>query len=85
MNVQKKRKTKIPEAEPAVCREIGSNLRAARCLQDITQRELSRRSGIIQGNISRIENGQGNPSLRTILRLAEALHLQTRIIFLSMK
>jgi transcriptional regulator with XRE-family HTH domain len=81
MNVQKGNKSKIPAAEGETCREIGTNLRSARRLQNITQKELSLRTGIIQANISRIENGRGNPSLRTILRLAEALNLRTRIIF----
>jgi transcriptional regulator with XRE-family HTH domain len=82
---QKRIKSKFPEAEPETCREIGTSLRAARRLQDITQKELSQRTGIIQANISRIENGHGNPSLRTILRLAEALNMQTRIVFKSAK
>ncbi len=39
----------------------------------LTQKELSRISGINQADISRIENGNGNPSIRTIKRLADAL------------
>jgi transcriptional regulator with XRE-family HTH domain len=85
MNAKKRIKSKFPAAEPETCKEIGTNLRSARRQQDITQKELSRRTGIIQANISRIENGRGNPSLRTVLRLAEALNMQTRIVFTPLK
>ncbi len=40
---------------------------------ELSQRELSRRSGIIQSEICKIEQGKGNPTLSTMLRLSKAL------------
>ena len=47
----------------------------------ITQKELSQRTGIAQGDISKIENGNGNPSLRTLQRLASAMDMSLKIEF----
>ena len=45
----------------------------ARNEKGITQKELSSRTGITQGDISKLENGTANPSLRTLQRIAEGL------------
>ena len=42
----------------------------ARKLKGITQKELSKRTGISQGDISKLESGNGNPSIKTLQRLA---------------
>ena len=42
----------------------------ARKSSGLTQKELSERTGIAQGDISKLENGNGNPSIRTLQRLA---------------
>ena len=39
----------------------------------ITQKQLSERTGIAQGDISKLENGNANPSLKTLYRLAQGL------------
>ena len=39
----------------------------------LTQKELAAKTGIQQANISRIENGNGNPSISTLYKLAEGL------------
>ena len=45
----------------------------ARNEKGITQKELSSLTGITQGDISKLENGTANPSLRTLQRIAEGL------------
>ena len=45
----------------------------ARKQRGITQKELSERTGISQGDISKLENGNGNPSVRTLKRPASAM------------
>ena len=45
----------------------------ARKSAGITQKELSQKSGIAQGDISKLENGNANPSIKTLQRLAAAL------------
>ncbi|WP_295093806.1 helix-turn-helix transcriptional regulator [Ruminococcus sp.] len=54
----------------------------ARTSKGLTQKELSIRSGIAQGDISKLENGNANPSIRTLQRLATAMGKTLRIEFL---
>ena len=53
----------------------------ARISQNITQKELSDRTGITQADISRIENGTRNPSLAMVKRIAAGLGMQLRLEF----
>ena len=53
-----------------------------RTSKGLTQKELSIRSGIAQGDISKLENGNANPSIRTLQRLATAMGKTLRIEFL---
>lgn len=53
----------------------------ARNSEGLTQKELSERSGIAQGDISKMENGNANPSIRTLQRLASAMGKKLRIEF----
>lgn len=41
-----------------------------RIAQNLTQKELAERTGINQADISKIENGTRNPSLKMLKRLA---------------
>ncbi|TYZ19018.1 helix-turn-helix domain-containing protein [Selenomonas ruminis] len=50
--------------------------------QHITQAELAARTGINQGDISRLERGTRNPSLNMLKKLAGGLGLQLKIEFL---
>ena len=45
----------------------------ARNEKGITQKELSSITVITQGDISKLENGTANPSIRTLQRIAEGL------------
>lgn len=47
----------------------------------LTQSELSRRTGIAQSDISKLENGNANPSLRTLQRLASGMGRRLHIEF----
>ncbi len=58
---------------------------AARISSGLTQKELSLRSGIAQGDISKIENGNANPSIKTLQRLASAMGKDLRIEFVDDK
>ena len=53
----------------------------ARKISGMTQKELAEKTGITQGDISRLENGNANPSLRTLLRLAEGMGMKLRLEF----
>lgn len=59
--------------------DIIQSLINARTSQNITQKELSLKTGIPQADISRIENGTRNPSLTTLKKLAHGLGLQLKL------
>ena len=61
--------------------EIIQALIEARHASGMTQKELSNITGIAQGDISRLEKGNANPSLRTLIRLAEGMGMQLKIEF----
>ena len=55
----------------------------ARKSQNLTQKELSDRTGITQADISRIEKGTRNPSLEMLKRLAHGLGMQLKVEFIK--
>ena len=61
--------------------EIISSLIDARKACNITQKQLSENTGIAQSDISKIENGSGNPTLKILQRLAEGLGMNLKIEF----
>ena len=54
----------------------------ARQQSGLTQKELSERTGIAQGDISKLERGNANPSIRTLQRLAAGMGMKLRLEFL---
>ena len=57
----------------------------ARIKAGLTQIELSRKSGISQADISRLEKGTRNPSIELLKRLADALDSTLKIEFVPKK
>ena len=53
----------------------------ARISQNITQKELAERTGIAQTEISKLENGTRNPSIKLLQRLAEGMDMVLNISF----
>ena len=53
----------------------------ARKMAGFTQKQLAERTGIAQGDISKIENGNGNPSLKTLKRIASAMDMKLKLEF----
>lgn len=56
-----------------------------RIAQNLTQKELAERTGINQADISKLENGTRNPSLKMLKRLAAGMGMQLKIEFIPMK
>ena len=54
---------------------------SARKRTGLTQKELSDRTGIAQGYISRLERGHANPSIRTLQRLASGMGMNVHVEF----
>lgn len=61
--------------------EIISSLIDARKSNNVTQKQLSEATGIAQSDISKIENGSANPTLKLLQRLAEGLNMSLKIEF----
>ena len=54
----------------------------ARKSAGLTQKQLSEKTGIAQADISKLENGNANPSLRTLRRLASGLGMRLKVEFI---
>ena len=53
----------------------------ARNSAGLTQKQLSEKTGITQADISKLESGNANPSLRTLQRLASGMGMKVKIEF----
>lgn len=54
----------------------------ARTSQNLTQKQLSERTGINQADISKLENGTRNPTLNMLKRLAKGMNMELKIEFI---
>lgn len=54
---------------------LGKNLWAARKKLGLTQEEVSQRSGVQAGEVSRIERGKRDPQVSTVEKLAAAVEV----------
>lgn len=54
-------------------RQVGMKVTMFRLHHNISFLELADTSGISKGNLSKIENGKGNPTVETLTKLAYAL------------
>ena len=53
----------------------------ARISQNLSQKELSERTGIAQTEISKLENGTRNPSIKLLQRLADGMGMVLNVSF----
>lgn len=53
----------------------------ARKASGLTQKQLAEKTGINQADISKLERGNANPSLRTLQRLAEGMGMRLTLKF----
>lgn len=56
----------------------------ARNAADMTQEELSKATGIDQGSLSRIENGEGNPTINKLKKIAKGMNAKLKIEFIPL-
>ena len=61
--------------------ELAKMLIACRNADNLTQKQLSELTGIDQADISKIENGNANPSIKTLTRIASAMNMDLKIEF----
>lgn len=53
----------------------------ARKTNHMTQKELSEKTGIAQSDISKLENGNSNPTISMLQRLAEGMGMTVKLQF----
>lgn len=66
---------------PADFEDLGLRLRALRRVYGVSQRELARRSGVANGTISLIEQGQVSPSVASLKKLLQGFPLSLAEFF----
>lgn len=57
----------------------------ARKSSRLTQKELSEKTGIAQSDISKLENGNSNPTINMLKRLAEGMGMTIELRFVPKK
>lgn len=62
-------------------REIVKAMLTGREARHLTQQQLAEATGITQADISRLENGTANPSLKTLKRLAAGMGMKVHLEF----
>ncbi len=60
--------------------DIGNKLKAARTRKGLSQRELAAKTGLLQAQISKIENGASDLRLSSLIALSRALDLELELI-----
>ena len=53
----------------------------ARKSRNMTQKQLAQRTGVNQADISKIETGNGNPTLNLLKRLADGMDMNLKLEF----
>lgn len=64
---------------------MGINLKIARLKKDLTQDELCKLADIGRTTLSKLENGEGNPSRNLMIKLSEILDTTVEDLFFSDK
>ena len=62
---------------------MGLNLKIARLKKNLTQDELCKLANIGRTTLSKLENGEGNPSHNLMLKLSEILNTTPEYLFFS--
>jgi len=55
--------------------ELGKEIRGWRDTRELSLGALAAKARVSKGNLSKIENGLGNPTVSTVLRISKALRI----------
>ncbi|HTB05823.1 MAG TPA: helix-turn-helix transcriptional regulator [Bacteroidia bacterium] len=61
-------------------KQIGRNIRKFRVKKGLTQLDLAAMCGLEETAIGRLENGNTNPTIKTLLKLAKALDVKLTML-----
>jgi transcriptional regulator with XRE-family HTH domain len=62
-------------------RIVGANIRRLRKAKGLTQEQLAHEAGMAMRYVAGVERGEENPSLRFLVRIAEALAVEPAELF----
>lgn len=65
---------------PSTNEDIINALKAGRAAKELSQRDLSARTGVPQSHISKIESGTADIRLSSLIELARALELEVKLV-----
>ena len=68
-----------PDEDPQIT--VGRKIVALRVFAGMTQAQLAQKTGIPQSNISRIESGKYNPTIKSLRKIAAGLDKKLDIDF----
>lgn len=64
--------------------QIARAMMKARLEKNMTQTQVAKVAGIDQADVSRVENGVGNPKISTLRRIANSLGMEVRFDLVPM-
>lgn len=73
----------VRQEDPFLKGNVGSAVSAARKARNFSQSALAEKAGLDQSDLSKIERGVSNPSVKTLQRIAHALDCELIISFKS--
>jgi transcriptional regulator with XRE-family HTH domain len=59
---------------------LGARIKRLREAKEWSQSDLTRAAGLTHGLVSRLEDGEGNPSLKTLSAIAKALGVTISVL-----
>lgn len=62
-----------------IMKQVGEAIKSRRRVLGITQRTLAELSGVGVNTLTRIEKGEGNPSLEVLVKLTDTLGLELKL------
>ena len=63
----------VSKVDPKISVIVGQAISEARMEKGLSQRDLSKKTGIMQADISKIEQGKGNPTILTLQKISKSL------------
>ncbi|WP_343701630.1 helix-turn-helix transcriptional regulator [Chitinophaga sp.] len=69
------------EDSKEILKQLGANIKAIREKKNLTQLDIEVKAGVYASDLSKIENGNTNPSFTKLVRLAKVLGVQLNELY----
>lgn len=71
----------MPNEYDLILKKLSKRIKDFRIKKGLSQEKIAYENDLSKGNYSDIENGSGNPSLRTLLKIANSLDITLKELF----